>query len=149
MRLTHTRGSRTRRAPAPIPRALTLATLACSLSLATACGTSGPDGPGSPAASRETAAATTRQPLSPADLCVTAVQYWAREIMDGATPYGDYQSMGLSNRQYDVLREVVAAARTARREQGSAAAERLIAHQARETCADRYRDGGPADGPWR
>jgi hypothetical protein len=136
-------------------RALLLPTLAAAvtltlpLSLVTACGTSGPAGPGSPAASPETASATTQQPLSPADLCVDAVQYWAREMMNGATPYGDYQSMGLSNRQYDVLREVAAAARTARREQGNDAAEKLIGHQARVACADRYRDGGPTDGPWQ
>ncbi|MEU4982252.1 hypothetical protein [Streptomyces sp. NPDC021969] len=89
------------------------------------------------------------RPLSGAELCVSAVGYWAREILDGGVPYGDYQSMGLSNRQYDILREVVAAARAAKREQGARAAGELIDRQVRRTCAERYRDGGPSVGPWQ
>nr|WP_231909174.1 hypothetical protein [Streptomyces sp. 2114.2] len=88
-------------------------------------------------------------PLSGAELCVSAVGYWAREILDGGVPYGDYQSMGLSNRQYDILREVVAAARVAKREQGARAAGELTDRQVRRTCAERYRDGGPSVGPWQ
>ncbi|MFF4468598.1 hypothetical protein ACFYZ3_03475 [Streptomyces sp. NPDC001599] len=89
------------------------------------------------------------RPLSGAELCVSAVGYWARETLDGGVPYGDYQSMGLSNRQYDILREVVAAARAAKREQGARAAGELIDRQVRRTCAERYRDGGPSVGPWQ
>ncbi|MFE0809776.1 hypothetical protein ACFW34_20150 [Streptomyces sp. NPDC058848] len=82
-------------------------------------------------------------------MCTTAVRYWARRTLDGATPYGDYQSMGLSNRQYGILREVVDAAQTARRVRGSGAAQTLIDRQARARCTEQYRDGGPADGPWQ
>ena len=89
------------------------------------------------------------RPLSGAELCVSAVGYWAREILDGGVPYGDYQSMGLSNRQYDILREVVAAARAAKRQQGERAADELTDRQVRRTCAERYRDGGPSVGPWQ
>ncbi|MEV6884600.1 hypothetical protein [Streptomyces sp. NPDC051135] len=90
-----------------------------------------------------------RRPLSGADLCVSAVEYWAREMLAGAEPYGDYQSMGLSNRQYDVLREVVDAARAMRRDRGTEAAGELIGRRTRTACAEGYRDGGPTRGPWQ
>ncbi|WP_174855430.1 hypothetical protein [Streptomyces coelicoflavus] len=89
------------------------------------------------------------RPLSGTELCVSAVGYWAHEMLDGGEPYGDYQSMGLSNRQYDILRQVVEAARAAKRTQGVRAAEELIGRQTREACTERYRDGGPSRGPWR
>ncbi|AKZ55139.1 conserved exported protein of unknown function [Streptomyces ambofaciens ATCC 23877] len=100
----------------------------------------------SPAAS---ASASAQPTLSGAELCTNAVRYWAREMLAGGTPYGDYQSMGLSNRQYDILREVVDAARATKRAQGQRAADELIDRRASEDCADHYRDGGPTDGPWR
>jgi hypothetical protein len=68
-------------------------------------------------------------------------------VLDGGT-YGDYQSMGLSNRQYDILRAVVAAARAVRADQGADAAAEFIDRRSRTECAARYRDGGPAKGPW-
>jgi hypothetical protein len=70
-------------------------------------------------------------------------------MLDGGKPYGDYQSMGLSNRQYDILREVVDAARARERDQGDPAAAELIDRQVRRACAERYRDGGPSVGPWQ
>nr|WP_240330623.1 hypothetical protein [Streptomyces sp. CB09001] len=107
-----------------------------------------PSSPVSPSATSSPSASPPR-PLSGAELCVSAVGYWARETLDGGVPYGDYQSMGLSNRQYDILREVVAAARAAKREQGARAAGELIDRQVRRTCSERYRDGGPSVGPWQ
>ncbi|MFJ3042411.1 hypothetical protein [Streptomyces tendae] len=89
------------------------------------------------------------RPLSGAELCVSAVGYWAREMLDGGEPYGDYQSMGLSNRQYDILREVVDEARAAKRDQGARAAGELIDRRVRPACAAGYRDGGPSRGPWQ
>ncbi|MFA3874484.1 hypothetical protein ABS735_12455 [Streptomyces sp. MMCC 100] len=80
---------------------------------------------------------------------MSAVGYWAREMLDGGEPYGDYQSMGLSNRQYDILREVVDAARTLKRDQGAQEADELIGRQVRLACAEGYRDGGPSNGPWQ
>ncbi|GHA98386.1 hypothetical protein GCM10010330_60620 [Streptomyces tendae] len=80
---------------------------------------------------------------------MSAVGYWAREMLDGGEPYGDYQSMGLSNRQYDILREVVDEARAAKRKQGARAAGELIDRRVRQACADGYRDGGPSRGPWQ
>ncbi|WP_217140500.1 hypothetical protein [Streptomyces sp. AC627_RSS907] len=86
---------------------------------------------------------------SDVELCVSAVGYWARDALDGGDAYGDYQSMGLSNRQYDILREVVEAARATQRGQGARSAEQLIDRRVREECAERYRDGGPSTGPWQ
>lgn len=129
--------------------ALTLPTAA----LAVGCGNSGAERPGSDDTARPTASApasaSAQGSLSPEELCTSAVGYWAREILAGSTPYGDYQSMGLSNAQYDILREVVDAAQATKRDQGPRAAETLIDRQVRASCADRYRAGAPSDGPWQ
>ncbi|MFF7979236.1 hypothetical protein ACFZDK_08885 [Streptomyces sp. NPDC007901] len=124
--------------------------LALALALLTAC--DGPDGPGrpdptpaSPAPSTSPSASST---VSDAKLCATIVAHWSREVLDSGT-YGDYQSMGLSNGQYEILRDVVDAARAARRGQGAAAADELIDRRARTACAERYRDGTPTGGPWQ
>ncbi|MGW5762376.1 hypothetical protein [Streptomyces tendae] len=114
------------------------------------CGNSGDGAGGSAGAAHgASASAASPQPLSGAELCVSAVGYWAREMLDGGEPYGDYQSMGLSNRQYDILREVVDEARAAKRDQGARAAGELIDRRVRRACADGYRDGGPSRGPWQ
>ncbi|MEY7979716.1 hypothetical protein AB8O53_25750 [Streptomyces pilosus] len=81
------------------------------------------------------------------DLCTRIVGHWSRELLDGRG-YGDYQSMGLSGGQYDILREVVDSARAARR-QGTADVGKLIDREARAGCAAWYRSGGPGTGPWR
>ncbi|MEU2419947.1 hypothetical protein ABZ619_02595 [Streptomyces sp. NPDC007851] len=110
-----------------------------------------------PAEQRTPAARTTTPAGSPtgspsavpdADLCARIVAHWSREVLDSGT-YGDYQSMGLSNGQYEILRDVVDAARALRRRQGAAAADRLIDRRARSACAERYRKGAPSGGPWR
>ncbi|WP_244362615.1 hypothetical protein [Streptomyces aquilus] len=84
----------------------------------------------------------------PEDLCTRLVAHWSREVLDQNT-YGDYQSMGLSNGQYDILIKVVDAARAAKKKQGAAAADQLIDRQARSGCVRWYRDGGPGKGPWQ
>ncbi|MFV0136602.1 hypothetical protein ACLGIH_25915 [Streptomyces sp. HMX87] len=110
---------------------------------ATGCGNSGSGAPGS------APAGTTPPPTPPVGLCVTIVGHWSRELLDGDS-YGDYQSMGLSNRQYDILREVLDAARPVKGRQGVGAAEELIDRRTREECARAHRDGGPSTGgPWR
>ncbi|MEW2156660.1 hypothetical protein AB0950_15370 [Streptomyces sp. NPDC007189] len=91
---------------------------------------------------------TRTSPTSPATLCTRLVAHWAREVLDSGT-YGDYQSMGLSNGQYAILREVVDAARVAKRRQGTAAAKKLIDRQAHAACVERYRHGTPSGGPWQ
>ncbi|MEU3792760.1 hypothetical protein AB0F07_23630 [Streptomyces fructofermentans] len=84
---------------------------------------------------------------SPEELCARLVASWSREVLDSRT-YGDYQSMGLSNGQYEILMDVVDAARSERRRAGTRAALRLIDHDSRERCERRYRDGNPTGGPW-
>ncbi|MEV5980250.1 hypothetical protein [Streptomyces sp. NPDC052114] len=120
--------------------------LALPLTLATAgCGDSGtPDADGTttpPTASPGTTA--------PADLCATVIAKWARKIYDsGDSGYGDYQSMGLSNGQYMILRDILDAARAERKRTSTDDGRQLIDRQARKRCAERYRDGGPSGGPW-
>lgn len=84
----------------------------------------------------------------PEELCARVVAHWSRKVLDDDT-YGDYQSMGLSNGQYEILREVVDAARAERKRQGDRAADELIDRRARQGCADWYRRGGPGKGPWQ
>ncbi|KUN19170.1 hypothetical protein AQJ23_38185 [Streptomyces antibioticus] len=95
-----------------------------------------------------TTAATPATPTPPEDLCTRLVAHWSREVLDQNT-YGDYQSMGLSNGQYDILIKVVDAARAEKKKQGAAAADQLIDRQARSGCVRWYRDGGPGKGPWQ
>ncbi|MEU0059669.1 hypothetical protein [Streptomyces sp. NPDC006334] len=121
------------------PRAARLLALAFTVSMSAAgCG-----GSGGPAAGSTPSAATP----PPEALCARIVAHWSREVLDSGT-YGDYQSMGLSNGQYDILRTVVDAARAARRTQGARAADELIDRQARAGCVRWYRSGGPGEGPW-
>ncbi|GHB30546.1 hypothetical protein GCM10010377_21070 [Streptomyces viridiviolaceus] len=116
-----------------------------TVALAAGCADSGPPQAGSGTAA--TGSASPSRTMTDAELCARVVGHWSREVLDGGT-YGDYQSMGLSDRQYGILREVVDAARTVKRRQGPGAAEELIDRRAREECAERYRDGGPSKGPW-
>ncbi|MEV0259267.1 hypothetical protein AB0H82_34075 [Streptomyces sp. NPDC050732] len=127
-----------------------LCALALAALLAAGCGSSGGDGPDRPEGS--TASAGSRPSsgtTSPAELCTAIITKWAQQIYDsGDTTYGDYQSMGLSNGQYMILRDILDAARAERRRESATAGRELIARQARERCAERHRDGGPSGGPW-
>lgn len=82
------------------------------------------------------------------EVCAKLVTYWAREVLDSGA-YGDYQSMGLSNGQYEILRRIVDAARAESRRTGPGATDRLIERRARTDCAAWYRSGGPGEEPWR
>ncbi|MDI9834179.1 hypothetical protein [Streptomyces sp. KAU_LT] len=119
---------------------------ALGLALLAACSTGGCGGPGaepSPAGGNSPSPTAT----SPAELCTRLIGYWSRRALTGDT-YGDYQSMGLSDGQYEILRTVVDAARAERARAGDEAAGRLIDRRARTACEKRYRDGGPTGGPW-
>ncbi|WP_159766764.1 hypothetical protein [Streptomyces sp. HM190] len=114
--------------------------------LVTGCGGSQEDsGPGGPAADGPASPSPAATP--PEELCARIVSHWSREALDG-DGYGDYQSMGMSNGQYDILREVVDAARAERERVGRRAAERLVDVEARTRCARLYQDGNPTEGPW-
>ncbi|GAA2641888.1 hypothetical protein [Streptomyces vastus] len=115
--------------------------------LITGCGQDGSkDGAGTRDAARTGADSPSATP--PEDLCTRIVTYWSREVLGEAT-YGDYQSMGLSNGQYEILMKVVEAARAEKKSKGTPAADRLIDREARAGCEDLYRDGTPSGGPWQ
>ncbi|MFD9395778.1 hypothetical protein ACFWBB_35080 [Streptomyces sp. NPDC060000] len=119
--------------------------------LATGCAASGTaDASGTPAPSPPPSSLSSPSPstIPPGELCTRIVAHWSREVLDSTT-YGDYQSMGLSNGQYEILRTVVDAARAAKKRQGAEAADELIDREAAEGCADRYRSGTPTEGPWQ
>jgi hypothetical protein len=132
--------------------ALGLALLAAGL--ASGCGDTGPGGGTadtrtggaeslSPAPSPPPSPAAT----APAQLCTRIIGYWSRRTLTEDT-YGDYQSMGLSDGQYEILRKVVDAARAERERSDARTADRLIDRRARELCEERYRNGDPTGGPW-
>ncbi|OIJ69070.1 hypothetical protein [Streptomyces mangrovisoli] len=131
--------------PGPVGAALAAA-LAAVLAAATGCtGTHPAD---ATAGGRTAASSPAPRTTSPEDLCARVVAHWSREVLDSDT-YGDYQTMGLSNGQYDILRRVVDAARAEKRRAGARAADLLIDRRARSGCAAWYRTGGPSDGPWQ
>ncbi|MEU6066514.1 MULTISPECIES: hypothetical protein [Streptomyces] len=136
-----------RGAPRPGATTLGLGLALLAAVLTTGCAGSGTsaDASGRPGGTPRSVSASA---TSDAELCATIVANWSRKVLDSGT-YGDYQSMGLSNGQYEILRNVVDAARTAKRRQGAEAADELIGRQARAACAERYRGGTPSGGPWR
>ncbi|MGW7362802.1 hypothetical protein ACWGI8_05065 [Streptomyces sp. NPDC054841] len=87
---------------------------------------------------------------SPQELCTALITRWGQELLAaGDSGYGDYQSMGLSNAQYEILRDVLDAARAERRRNGPDAAGELMRRQSDERCTELYRDGVPTGGPWQ
>ncbi|MFE0730469.1 hypothetical protein [Streptomyces antibioticus] len=102
--------------------------------------------PASPSARTSPSAAPS--PTPPEVLCTRLVVHWAREVLGSGT-YGDYQSMGLSNGQYEILRSVVDEARVEHKRRGPDAADESIRREARTGCAAWYRSGGPGAGAWR
>ncbi|MFF1713779.1 hypothetical protein [Streptomyces sp. NPDC058268] len=120
-----------------------LCALAFAALVATGCGSSPPAD--SPDPSPDPSPATT----SPKDLCTALITKWGRQIYDsGKETYGDYQSMGLSNGQYLILRDTLDLARAERSRHGGDAGRKLLTREARERCAKRYRHGQPSGGPW-
>ncbi|MEV7524547.1 hypothetical protein [Streptomyces sp. NPDC091371] len=130
----------------PAPRHTATACAATALLAATLLGC-GPDTSASPAS--DTPAPHT---TSPQDLCTTLITRWAGVILDapeGRDSVGlDYQAMGLSGGQNEILRAVLDDARAEQRANGPAAARELTAREAARRCAERYRSGTPTGGPW-
>ncbi|MFJ7207350.1 hypothetical protein ACIQWR_27910 [Streptomyces sp. NPDC098789] len=159
----------------PAPRGA-LAACAATLLAAALTGCSGPDrdaghdtaperasGPAAGTPPPATGAAPAPRPTPPEDLCTALITHWAGVALDGdgagGDPVGlDYQSMGLSGDQYEILRAVLADARAERRAEApegtaaaDAAARRLAARGARERCAAHHRSAATATatgGPW-
>ncbi|MGW2564068.1 hypothetical protein ACWCXB_33585 [Streptomyces sp. NPDC001514] len=126
-------------------RAAVRAALAAGVLAALGAGCSG--GAAQPAGTPATPSPRT---TSPQELCTTLITKWGHELLtDDAGGYGDYQSMGLSNAQYEILRETLDAARAEKRRNGPGSARTLIDRQADERCTERYRNGVPTGGPWQ
>ncbi|MFJ8014609.1 hypothetical protein [Streptomyces sp. NPDC096339] len=125
----------------PAPRRATTACAATAL-LAAALLSCGP----------KTSASPAPHTTSPQELCTTLVTHWAGVILDadhGQDAVGlDYQAMGLSGGQNEILRTVLDGARAEQRAKGPAAAREFTAREAARRCADRYRTGTPTGGPW-
>ncbi|MFK4225548.1 hypothetical protein [Streptomyces sp. NPDC019890] len=86
----------------------------------------------------------------PKELCERLISHWARVVLDGGKQANlDYQAMGLSGGQNQILLDVVAAARAEQQRLGPDAAGKLIDSQATVRCAERYRSGTPTGGPWQ
>lgn len=86
----------------------------------------------------------------PKELCERLISHWARVVLDGGKQANlDYQAMGLSGGQNQILLDVVAAARAEQKRLGTDAARKLIDRQATVRCAERYRSGTPTGGPWQ
>ncbi|MFZ3496853.1 hypothetical protein ACODT5_27150 [Streptomyces sp. 5.8] len=76
-------------------------------------------------------------PSSPAQICTALVSYWAKETLKGSKWSGlDWEQKGLSNDQYAIHEEAVAAGRaeerTSGREKGLELIDRLVAQRCTE-----------------
>lgn len=115
----------------------------CAVALSvvlTGCGGGGPAGSASPAP----------RSTPPKELCERLISHWARVVLDGGEQGNlDYQAMGLSGGQNEILLDVVAAARVERKRRGTDAARKLIDRQAADRCTERHRSGTPTGGPWQ
>ncbi|TQK43823.1 hypothetical protein FBY35_5299 [Streptomyces sp. SLBN-118] len=129
--------------PGPPPRGalLLVCTLAFAIAALAGCG----------GGSRsESHAGPSPRATPPEKLCEQLISHWARVVLDGGKSANlDYQAMGLSGGQNQILLDVTAAARAEQRRQGADAARKLIDSQAAARCAERYRGGTPTGGPWQ
>ena len=119
---------------------------ACALVLialaATGCSDRSPSG-------RSPASTPAPQKSSPADICTSLVSYWAKELLKGDEWAGlDWEQKGLSNEQYAIHEEVVAAARAEEKRQGHAAALQLIDTRTRQECTAQNGATGSSEN-WR
>jgi hypothetical protein len=76
-------------------------------------------------------------PSSPAQICTSLVAYWAKETLLGTYWSGlDWEQKGLSNDQYAIHEEAVAAARAEERTAGRDKALELIDRYVAQRCAE-------------
>ncbi|MFC9296167.1 hypothetical protein ACFTWH_30860 [Streptomyces sp. NPDC057011] len=76
-------------------------------------------------------------PSSPAQVCTALVSYWAKETLMGTKWSGlDWEQKGLSNDQYAIHEEAVAAGRAEERTAGRDKALELIDRLVAQRCAE-------------
>ncbi|MEN8653369.1 hypothetical protein ABCR94_22910 [Streptomyces sp. 21So2-11] len=72
---------------------------------------------------------------TPGGLCTSLVSYWAKEALRGGKWAGlDWEQKGLSNEQYEIHEQILAAARSEQEKRGTAAAEALISRESAARC---------------
>ncbi|WP_251057399.1 hypothetical protein [Streptomyces sp. ISL-94] len=93
----------------------------------------------SPSAPRQTASTESPapSPSSPAQICTSLVSYWAKETLMGTKWSGlDWEQKGLSNEQYAIHEDAVAAGRAEERTSGRDKALELIDRFVAQRCAE-------------
>lgn len=110
--------------------------------------------PGDPAAGPPPSGpAEAPRPTPPQQLCTDLITHWAGVILGAGEGEDavrlDYQAMGLSGGQYEILLAVLTDARAEQRAKGPDAARELTAREALRRCAERHRSGVPTGGPWQ
>ena len=108
-----------------------VAALACGAALLlAACGGAPP---------RPAALPTTSSRLrTPAEACALQVGYWASELLDAKSDKGyDYQEMGLTDADYQLVLAITGQARKVRRTAGRAEALAFVKREAQRRCASR------------
>ncbi|MEJ8644792.1 hypothetical protein WKI68_33040 [Streptomyces sp. MS1.HAVA.3] len=84
-------------------------------------------------------------PSSPAQICTALVSYWAKETLKGSRWAGlDWEQKGLSNGQYAIHEDAVAAGRAEERTGGREKALELIDRFTARRCAEE--DGATGSG---
>ncbi|MEV6955012.1 hypothetical protein [Streptomyces sp. NPDC051183] len=81
--------------------------------------------------------ASTPTPSSPAQICTSLVSYWAKETLKGTKWSGlDWEQKGLSNQQYAIHEEAVAAGRAEERTNGQDKGLEVIDRLVAQRCAE-------------
>ncbi|MET9608953.1 hypothetical protein ABZZ17_28465 [Streptomyces sp. NPDC006512] len=102
-----------------------------------------------PAPPPDTVTSPAPRPSSPAQVCTSLVSYWAKETLKGSKWSGlDWEQKGLSNEQYEIHEEAVAAGRAEERTAGQDKALELIDRLVAQRCAERDGATGSSEN-WR
>ncbi|MFF3337319.1 hypothetical protein [Streptomyces flavidovirens] len=104
---------------------------------------------GPPQAPRPATSSPAPQSPSAEETCTKLVSYWAKETLKGSKWSGlDWEQKGLSNEQYALHEEIIAAGRVEAKRHGRAAGLRLADRLARQKCAARNGATGSSEN-WR
>ncbi|MCJ1680206.1 hypothetical protein MTF65_23275 [Streptomyces sp. APSN-46.1] len=127
----------------PSPAALRCATAALLAALAlSGCSASAPFAP-------QNSPTPAPSPSSPAQICTSLVSYWAKETLEGTLWSGlDWEQKGLSNEQYAIHEDAVAAGRAEERTAGRDKALELIDRFVARRCAEQDGATGSSEN-WR
>ncbi|PVC71628.1 hypothetical protein [Streptomyces sp. CS081A] len=86
---------------------------------------------------------------SPEDICADLVSYWVKEALKGSSWAGlDWEQKGLSNEQYEIHDEVLAAALAEERRAGRGSASAFADREARRRCEEARGATGSSEN-WR